>query len=122
MDVDDSTVGTGDDNDNNIDVVQTASLNDGDMMACIETHCRTSNTGLQQSASASNPNVSGASDIGADLATCIYESCMSRDSAGSLRTPDHLADVDLNSVAGGSPTNAFDKGRQQLFLHTEVKF
>lgn len=33
-----------------------------------------------------------------------------------------LADVDLNSVAGGSPTNAFDKGRQQLFLHTEVKF
>ena len=33
-----------------------------------------------------------------------------------------LADVDLNSVAGGSPTNAFDKGRQQFFFHTEVKY
>jgi hypothetical protein len=33
-----------------------------------------------------------------------------------------LADVDLNSVAGGSPTNAFDKTRQTFFFHTEFKF
>lgn len=33
-----------------------------------------------------------------------------------------LADVDLNSIAGGSPTNAFDKTRQTFFFHTEFKF
>lgn len=33
-----------------------------------------------------------------------------------------LADADLNSVAGGSPTNAFDKGRQVLYFHTEFTF
>ncbi len=33
-----------------------------------------------------------------------------------------LADADLNSVAGGSPTNSFDKGRQVLYFHTEFKF
>ncbi len=33
-----------------------------------------------------------------------------------------LADADLNSLAGGSPTNSFDKGRQLLYLHTEFKF
>jgi|CXWL01.1.fsa_nt_gi hypothetical protein len=33
-----------------------------------------------------------------------------------------LVDADLNSVAGGSPTNSFDRSRQQLFLHTEFKF
>lgn len=33
-----------------------------------------------------------------------------------------LADADLNSVKGGSPTNAFDKGRQLVYLHTEFKF
>ena len=33
-----------------------------------------------------------------------------------------LADADLNSMAGGSPTNSFDKGRQLLYLHTEFKF
>lgn len=33
-----------------------------------------------------------------------------------------LIDADLNSIAGGSPTNSFDKGRQLLFLHTEFKF
>ncbi|MEP6590383.1 MAG: hypothetical protein ABJC19_04285 [Gemmatimonadota bacterium] len=33
-----------------------------------------------------------------------------------------LADADLNSVAGGSPNNSFDRGRQLLYLHTEFKF
>jgi hypothetical protein len=33
-----------------------------------------------------------------------------------------LADVDLNSLKGGSPNNAFDKSRQTLFFHTEFKF
>jgi hypothetical protein len=33
-----------------------------------------------------------------------------------------LADVDLNSLKGGSPSNAFDKSRQTLFFHTEFKF
>ncbi len=33
-----------------------------------------------------------------------------------------LADADLNSVAGGSPSNSFDKGRQLVYLHTEFKF
>lgn len=33
-----------------------------------------------------------------------------------------LADVDLNSIAGGSPTNGFDKTRQTFYFHTEFKF
>ena len=33
-----------------------------------------------------------------------------------------LLDVDLNSLDGGSPTNSFDRSRQTLFFHTEVKF
>jgi hypothetical protein len=33
-----------------------------------------------------------------------------------------LADVDLNSIAGSSPTNAFDKTRQTFYFHTEFKF
>jgi len=33
-----------------------------------------------------------------------------------------LADVDLNSMAGGSPTNTFDKSRQTFFFHTEFRF
>ncbi|MES2306894.1 MAG: hypothetical protein V4558_15430 [Gemmatimonadota bacterium] len=33
-----------------------------------------------------------------------------------------LADADLNSVKGGSPSNSFEKGRQLVYLHTEFKF
>lgn len=33
-----------------------------------------------------------------------------------------LADVDLNSIAGGSPNNTFDKTRQTVYFHTEFKF
>lgn len=33
-----------------------------------------------------------------------------------------LADADLNSIADGSPTNSFDKGRQVVYFHTEFKF
>lgn len=33
-----------------------------------------------------------------------------------------LADVDLLSLQNGSPSNAFDKSRQTLYFHTELKF
>ena len=73
-----------------------------------------------------DPNADSTSVAGATGATRLAVNKQTRIIAGisytisaNLRV---LADVDLNSLNGGSPNNAFDRSRQMVYLHTEFKF
>lgn len=73
-----------------------------------------------------DPNADSVAATGANAATRLAVNKQTRVIAGisyvvsaNLRV---LLDADLNSLAGGSPNNAFDKSRQTLFFHTEFKF
>ncbi len=73
-----------------------------------------------------DPNADSVAAPGASAATKLGVNKQTRVIAGvsyalspNLRV---LLDADLNSLAGGSPTNSFDKSRQTLYFHTEFKF